>query len=134
MKKELLFTIRKKDFEFKAFTSGGPGGQHQNRVNSGVRIIHRASGAVGESRSDKSQHRNKRLALKRLTETNKFKVWLQRRAFEITGGLTIEQIVEKEMNPKNIKTEIKDEKGRWINEVYEQNGKNRREAPTSFNR
>ena len=56
--KELLFTIRKKDFEIQTFRSGGKGGQHQNKTDSGVRIIHKASGAVGESRNDKSQHRN----------------------------------------------------------------------------
>ena len=111
--KELLFTIGKKDFDVQTFKSGGPGGQHQNKTDSGVRIVHRASGATGESRTDKSQHRNKRLALKRLTETNKFKLWIQKRTFEITEGMTIDQIVEKAMIPKNIKIETKDEKGRW---------------------
>ena len=65
MKKELLFSITKKDFEVQTFRSGGKGGQHQNKTDSGVRIIHRASGAVGESRSERSQLVNKRLALKR---------------------------------------------------------------------
>lgn len=116
--RELMLTVRKKDFDIQTFCSGGPGGQHQNKTSSGVRLVHRASGAVGESRTDKSQHRNKRLALKRLTKTDKFKLWVQRRIFEITGGLSIDQIVDKEMEPKNIKTEIKNEKGQWINEIH----------------
>ncbi len=111
--KELLFTIRKKDFKIQTFRAGGKGGQHQNKVNSAVRIIHRASGAVGLSRSDRSQHRNKRLALKRLTETNKFKIWIQKRSFEITGGKTIEQRVEEAMQPKNLRVEVKDKNDRW---------------------
>lgn len=111
--KELLFTISKKDFDIQTFKSGGPGGQHQNKTDSGVRIIHKASGAVGESRTDKSQHRNKRLALKRLTETDRFKIWLQKRAFENIDGKTIEQKVEEKMHPKNLKIEIKDDQGKW---------------------
>lgn len=110
----LLFTIRKKDFQIQAFQSGGPGGQHQNRVNSGVRIIHKASGAIGECRNDKSQHRNKRMALKRLVATTIFQLWVNRRAFEITGGETIEQKVEKLMRAPNLKIETKDENERWI--------------------
>jgi len=116
MGRELLFSINKKDFTIQTFRSGGKGGQHQNKTDSGVRIIHKESGAVGESRTDKSQHRNKRLALERLTETAKFKIWVQRRVLEIIEGKTIEQKVKESMVPENIKTEIKDENGRWVDE------------------
>lgn len=114
MKKELLFSITKKDLDIQTFRGSGPGGQHRNKTDSAVRITHRASGAVGESQTDKSQHRNKRLALKRLTESNKFKIWLNRKAYEITSGKTIEQRVEESIIPKNLKIETKDEKDRWI--------------------
>ena len=114
MKKELLFTVSKKDFDIQTFRSGGPGGQHQNKTDSGVRIIHRASGAVGESRNDKSQYRNKRLALKRLTEAKIFKAWINRRAHELTSGKTIEQRVEEAIMPENLRIETHDKKGRWI--------------------
>ena len=113
-KRELLFSVTKDDFDIQTFKSGGKGGQHQNKTDSGVRIVHKESGAVGESRSDRSQHRNKRLALKRLTEDSKFKLWVNRRAFEIIKGKTIEQEVEEMMDPKNIKIEVKDENGKWI--------------------
>ena len=114
MKKEFLFSITKKDLDIQTFRGSGPGGQHRNKTDSAVRITHRASGAVGESQTDKSQHRNKRLALKRLTESNKFKIWLNRKAYEITSGKTIEQRVEESIIPKNLKIETKDEKDRWI--------------------
>ncbi len=113
MKKELLFTITRKDFDVQTFRSGGKGGQHQNKVESGVRIIHRASGAVGESRTDRSQHRNRRLALERLVGSVKFKVWQSRVVHELTSGKTIEQMVNEAMALENIKTEIRDENGRW---------------------
>lgn len=48
------------------FRSGGKGGQHQNKTESGVRLIHLPSGVRATSRSERSQHRNKTLALGRL--------------------------------------------------------------------
>ena len=110
--KELLFTIHKKDFIIQTFRSGGKGGQHQNKTDSGVRIIHSASGAVGESRNFKSQHQNKKAALRRLTESNKFKIWLTRMAYEITSGKTIEQRADEAMADENLKVEYKTD-GRW---------------------
>ena len=112
--KELLFSVTKKDFEIQTFKSGGKGGQHQNTCDSGVRIIHRESGAVGESRTERSQHQNKKLALHRLAKTGKFKVWLNRKVFEIDQKETLEQIIKREMSSENLKIEIKDEKGNWI--------------------
>lgn len=48
------------------FRSGGKGGQHQNTTDSGVRLVHGPTGVRAESRTDRSQHRNKALALERL--------------------------------------------------------------------
>ena len=56
--KKLLFSVTRDDCNWQTFRSGGPGGQHQNKVESGVRCVHRASGAVGESRSERSQYVN----------------------------------------------------------------------------
>ena len=109
-----LFSVTKKDLEIQTFRSGGKGGQHQNKTDSGVRIIHRESGAVGESRSEKSQHQNKKLALKRLVEGNKFKIWLNRKAFEIGKKENMDEMVDREMRPENLKIEVKDEDGKWV--------------------
>ena len=111
--RKLLFSITKKDFDIQTFRSGGPGGQHQNKTNSGVRIVHRPSGAVGESREERHQHANKKIAFKRLTEHPKFKLWLTRVFNEIITGETIEEKVEKSMTENNLKIEVKDEKGKW---------------------
>ena len=48
------------------FRSGGPGGQHQNRTESGVRLVHLPTGVRASSRIERSQHRYKALALERL--------------------------------------------------------------------
>ena len=49
-----------KDDELKrdVFRSGGPGGQHQNKTESGVRYTHLPTGIAAESRSERSQHKN----------------------------------------------------------------------------
>ena len=111
--KEKLFSITKKDFDIQTFCSGGPGGQHQNKTASGVRIIHKASGAIGESRTHRSQHQNKREALTRLTNTAKFKLWLTRAVYEACGGKSIEQKVDEALVNHNIKLEVKNESGKW---------------------
>jgi protein subunit release factor A len=48
------------------FMSGGKGGQHQNRTESGVRLVHLPTGVAVVCRQERSQHRNKALALARL--------------------------------------------------------------------
>jgi protein subunit release factor B len=119
VKKEKLFSITKKDFDIQTFASGGPGGQHQNKTQSGVRIVHRDSGAVGESRTERSQHMNKKLALQRLTDSKKFKAWLNRRVHEVIEKKTVEQKVEEQMKPENLKIEVRDEKGQWTGFIGE---------------
>lgn len=109
MSRELLFSVTKKDLTIQTFRSGGSGGQHQNTTDSGVRLIHKESGAVGESREHKSQHHNKRAALKRLTEHPKLKMFIA----EKMRGCSIEESVEKEMAPENLKIETRGEDGKW---------------------
>ena len=48
------------------FRAGGPGGQHQNATESGVRLVHMPTGVRAIARDERSQFRNRSLALKRL--------------------------------------------------------------------
>jgi len=118
MDKELLFSVTKKDLDIQTFRSGGPGGQNQNKRDTGVRIVHRASGAFGESRVHKSQNQNKKEALQRLVAHPKFRTWQNKMIYEIDNKKTIEEMVEESIVPENLKIEGKKD-GKWteINEA-----------------
>ena len=49
------------------FHSGGPGGQHVNKTESGVRVIHIPTGITVSSTKERSQFMNKQDALKKLS-------------------------------------------------------------------
>ncbi len=55
--------IRDDELKRDTFRSGGPGGQHQNKTESGVRYTHLPTGIAAESRSERSQHKNDANAL-----------------------------------------------------------------------
>lgn len=113
--KEKLFSVTLDDCEVQTFRSGGPGGQHQNKTETGVRIIHRASGARGESRQERSQLQNKKLAWKRMTEDPKFRVWVNREIFRRDGIPSPEEKVKRDMQPDNLRVEVR-EGGKWTEE------------------
>lgn len=116
-KKELLFSVSIKDCDVQAFKGSGAGGQARNKTSSAIRVVHRASGAVGQASDAREQHINKRTAFQRMAETEKFKTWLKvetARAFGKLPEKTIEEQVEEALHPKHIKVEIKDETGSWI--------------------
>ncbi|HET8541649.1 MAG TPA: peptide chain release factor-like protein [Anaeromyxobacter sp.] len=48
------------------FTAGGPGGQHRNKTESGVRLSHRPTGVVVTATERRSQAQNRGAALERL--------------------------------------------------------------------
>ena len=120
--KEKLFTVTMDDVEIQTFRAGGKGGQHQNKTDSGVRLIHHPSGARGESREERSQLQNKKAALKRLADDPKFKYWV---AIQTGRFKTDEQWLAEQMNPQNIKEEVR-VNGKWVASAREIEGdKNR---------
>jgi peptide chain release factor 2 len=74
--------IRDDELERQTFRSGGPGGQHQNKTESGVRYIHLPTGIAAESRTERSQHKNDANALA-LLKAKLYKVEEQKRKAEV---------------------------------------------------
>jgi peptide chain release factor len=62
------FALAPSDVRFEAMRAGGPGGQHQNRTESAVRAVHIPTGISVVARDERSQHRNRAVALRRLTD------------------------------------------------------------------
>lgn len=115
MNRRLLFSVTAKDFDVEAFCTGGPGGQHRNAKRNGVRIRHRASGAVAEHRDGRDQGKNRSAAFAKLVETREWKQWHRAEVARVLGiTAEAEAAAEQAMAPANLKTEVKDEGGRWV--------------------
>lgn len=111
--KRKLFSVTIHDCRVDTFRSGGKGGQNQNKVETGVRVVHEPSGAVGESREERSQLQNKRNAFVRMANTKRFQDWCRLTAAKM-NGFDIDAKVAADMDPKNLRVEGKDEHGRWV--------------------
>ncbi len=112
--KELLFSIQAKDFIVQTFKAGGKGGQYQNKTESGVRIIHKDSEAVGECRNFRSQQQNKKEALRRLLATKEFQKWHKIKVANKLGRLAqLDEWITRQLLIENLKIEYKDENGMW---------------------
>ena len=110
MSKELILSVSIKDCEVQGFRSGGKGGQNQNKRDTGQRVIHHPSGAVGESREERSQLQNKKLAFRKMVESPKFQLWIKR---QTANEDLLKAKVERDMWPVNLKTEVRED-GKWV--------------------
>ena len=108
--REKILSVTLADCDVQTMRAGGPGGQKQNKTESAVRIVHRASGARGECRETRSQAQNKKIAFRRMVETPTFQAWLK---MQTGRDHMLRAKVEQEMYPHNIKVEVRED-GQWV--------------------
>lgn len=98
--KEKLFSVTKDQFDWQFFRAGGKGGQKQNKTSSACRCIHRESDAIGESREERQQSQNRKIAFLRCVNTKEFNNWIRAKSVKV------EKLIDEQMKEKNIKVEF----------------------------
>jgi peptide chain release factor 1 len=60
---DIDIVIREEDLEITACRASGAGGQHVNKTNSAIRVVHTPTGMVAECQNERSQLQNKLTAI-----------------------------------------------------------------------
>jgi hypothetical protein len=105
-----VLSVTAADCELQTFRCGGKGGQNVNKVETGARYIHRESGARGESRDERSQWQNRKIAWRRMCESPQFQLWLRRTLGQ--DAVREAQEVQLQIPRADIKIEVK-VGGKW---------------------
>lgn len=111
--KQKINILSPKDLDISYYIGSGAGGQNRQKNATGVKLVHRESGAIGQCSETRSREQNKKKAFQNLVNSPKMKLWLNKKMYEIRNQETLEEFVDNWMSEKNLKIEGKDEEGKW---------------------
>ncbi|HZS03387.1 MAG TPA: peptide chain release factor-like protein [Blastocatellia bacterium] len=102
-----------RDCDMEFFVAGGPGGQHRNKVETGVRLTHRPTGIVVTATERRSQSANREAAFERMAEklTELQRVRKPRRPTRPSAAAKLERL-----EGKKKRSELKRSRSRAIDE------------------
>lgn len=110
----LAFSVTLADCDVQTKRGHGNGGQNRNVRETAVRIVHRASGAVGESQEERSQRQNKAVAFRRMAQSPVFRAWALMQGEDAKAAEARAQArTVIDMAPANIVVEVKGATGKW---------------------
>ena len=116
-KKETVLTLTRKDFVFTYYNPPGPGGQAKNKTMNGVRCKHEPSGVQYSDHSTRSLRDNELKAFQKVANDPKFQQWLKiEHSKKCVKKEDINRRVDEQMQSKNIRVEVQDENGNWVDE------------------
>ena len=100
--------INPADLDISTMRSGGAGGQHVNKTESAVRIVHRPTGVAVRCDAERSQHKNKDRAMKML-KARLFQLELEKR-----------QAAQDAANAKKMKIDFGSQIRSYVMQPYQQ--------------
>lgn len=95
----MTIEINEADIQVEFYRSSGPGGQHRNTTDSAVRIRHLPTGIVVHAAENRSQLRNREVAMERLREALERRARKQkpRIATKVSKGQKEKRLTEKRL-------------------------------------
>lgn len=115
VKESTNIEIKNSDLRIDVYRSSGAGGQHVNRTESAVRITHIPTGVTTQCQNNRSQHKNKEIALKQiksklyqleLKRKNKNKKNIEKNKSNIAWGNQIRSYILDDSRIKDLRTKV----------------------------